>query len=230
MPEGQHVIRPHGGLVPGGSHRDVAADEVLIGQRLDPREAIRVGPHRVVHAGEVGVDLAAALHQEVRQQDGELVGGHRELVGPQEFVPRVVPTGHGRTVWDELVPPVGAGAALLANASGEHREKEQRTSDGPPAEVARRCGSPRVRGHLAAAPSNDLRNPLDLLLGDPALGRGEGEGVLRVIVGERLLERLEVLSRLVGVQLAHVGLPVDPAVDVVPVHLVGAHQVRRHRE
>ena len=85
--EGQDVIGPKSGLIPRGRHRHVAAHKVLSGERLDPGEAVGVGPHGVVDAGEVGVESAAAIQQEVRQQDRQFVGRHRELRRPEQFIP-----------------------------------------------------------------------------------------------------------------------------------------------
>ena len=65
----QDVIGPDRGFIPGGSQRHVAANEVFAGQCFDPGEPIRIGPHRVVHASEVGVELAPAIKEEVRQQN-----------------------------------------------------------------------------------------------------------------------------------------------------------------
>src|ERR1051325_11741538 len=77
------------GRVPRWRERDVTADEIRSGQHLDPREAVGVGPYRVVDSREVDVKLRAAVFQEVRQQKRHLV--HREwiLARPRRFVPHL---------------------------------------------------------------------------------------------------------------------------------------------
>ena len=87
-----------------------------------------------------------------------------------------------------------------------------------------------MRGELAPGVGDDLGHALDLLDRDAALLRGVLEGVLLVVVGESLLEGLEVVGVGLRVEALHVGLPVDPAMHVVPVDRVGAQEVRRKGE
>jgi len=60
MPHRQHVVGKVGRLAPGGRERDVEAHQRLVGERLDPREPVGIGPDRVVHAREVDVELPAS--------------------------------------------------------------------------------------------------------------------------------------------------------------------------
>ena len=65
----EHEVSQVGGLAPGRRERDETAHLVLVGERLHPRQPVRVGPDRVVDANEVGVEPAPAFEQEVRQQE-----------------------------------------------------------------------------------------------------------------------------------------------------------------
>src|SRR5262249_45343061 len=60
-PHRQDVISEPRRLAPGGGERDMQPDAIAVGEHLDPREAVRVGPYRVVDAREVDVEPAAVL-------------------------------------------------------------------------------------------------------------------------------------------------------------------------
>ena len=138
--------------------------------------------------------------------------------------------GHVGAVGDELVPAVGAGAALLTDASGEHRQEEERACHGPATQVAGTRRTPGVRCQFAVGRGDDLGHALDLPDRDAALLRGVLEGVLLVVRGQRGLEGLEVAGVGLRMQALHVGGPVDPPAHVVPVNRVGAQEVRRKGE
>ena len=178
----QHVVGEPGGLRPGRGQGDVAADEIGVGQHLDPGEPVGVGPHRVVDPGEVGVDAAPARLQEVREQEAHLVVGERVLDRPCQ----VVPSGLGRGVAgrdrDELVPAVGAGAAHGADRAGEHVEEEQAPRRLPPSEVAGAGGAPVVRGEAAEVGADDGGDLADGAGVDPADVGGVLGGVFGVVV------------------------------------------------
>ena len=63
----QHVVGPPRGLRPGRRERRVQADLAGVAQRAQPRVAVRERPHRVEHAGEQHVLVAALVVQEVRE-------------------------------------------------------------------------------------------------------------------------------------------------------------------
>ena len=133
----------------------------LVEQRLHPREAVGVGPDRVVDAGEVGVELAAALVEEVGEQDRHLVVGERVLLGPAHLVPgrdRLAALGRVR---HELVPAVAGRAALGGDRAGEHVEEEQAARHLPAAEVAGAGGAPVVAGELRRVGADDLGDLAD---------------------------------------------------------------------
>src|SRR5215469_10369563 len=69
----QHVVSEEGCLAPGGREGNMEADPGLVREHFDPPEAVGVRPHRVVDAREVDLEAAAALREEVRQQERELV-------------------------------------------------------------------------------------------------------------------------------------------------------------
>ena len=71
---------------------------------------------------------------------------------------------------------------------------------------------------------------LDLLLRHLRLLGGVRERVLRVVLGEHLHEGVEVVGGELGVEMLQVRRPVDPPPDELAVHLVGAQEVRRHRQ
>ncbi len=206
-------------------------DELLVGERLDPGEAVRVGPDRVVDPAEVDVDLPAAVLEQVRQQD-------RHLVGATAGTPAATACSfhcscaarHVRPVRDELVPAVRAGAPERADAAGEHVEEEQGAGDLPATEVAGGRRAPHMCGQPATRGRDDLRQLLDLLGRDLRLGGGEVEGVGGVVLGQPVQEHREVVGRVVRVQGGHVGRPVHPAADVRLVDLPRAQQVGRDRQ
>src|ERR1700674_5823737 len=49
----QYVVGEVRRFVPGGRERHMTTDPVFVCERLDPGEAVRVGPDRVVHACEI---------------------------------------------------------------------------------------------------------------------------------------------------------------------------------
>ena len=61
----EDVVREVGRFVPRRRERHVQAHLLLVRERLDPAEAVRIRPHRVVDAGEVHVELPAPLSEEV---------------------------------------------------------------------------------------------------------------------------------------------------------------------
>jgi hypothetical protein len=96
-------------------------------------------------------------------------------------------TGHVRAVRDELVPAVRAGAALLADASGEHGEEEQRACNGPPPRLPADWQHARCVRRVDHWPSTRSWRPARLLERDAALSCREFEGVLRVVIGQGCL-------------------------------------------
>ena len=191
----QHVIGEPGRLRPRRGEGDVAADQVLVGEHLEPAEAVGVGPDRVVDAGEVGVDAAAALLQEVGQQEAHLVVGERVLDRPGQLVPPALRVHRLRRDRDELVPTVRARAAHRAHAAGEHVEEEQAARRLPAALVPGRRGAPVVRGEAperAADEAGDLAKARRL---DAAHLLGPLRRVVRVEVEERGLRLSNTGSR-----------------------------------
>ena len=57
MAHRQDVVGKVGSFVPGGCQRDVATDQIRVSQHFDPREAVGVGPYRVVDAREINIEL-----------------------------------------------------------------------------------------------------------------------------------------------------------------------------
>ena len=99
----QDVVGEPRGFAPRRRQRDVQADRVAVGQHLHPREAVGIGPHRVVDAREVDVELAALLLEEMRQQEAHLEEGERVLAREEQLVPVVGRRRRIRMLRDELV-------------------------------------------------------------------------------------------------------------------------------
>jgi hypothetical protein len=132
----------------------------LVGQHLDPAEAVGVGPHRVVDAGEVDVDACRALLQEVRQQERQLVhapagtrAGQVSSFHTCRVRRQVDRLGH------ELVPGVRVGAALGATAPEQRVQQEQGARHLPAAQVAGGGRAPVVRRQPGARPATTRRPP-----------------------------------------------------------------------
>ena len=228
----EHVVGEPGGLGPGGGQGDVTANAFGVLEGLEPAEAVRVGPDRVVDAREVGVEATASLVEEVGEQDRHLVVGEGVLDRPVELVPlldRLAALGGSR---GELVPAVSAGAAGGADRAGQHVDEEQTPGHLPPTEVAGSGRAPVVRGELRRMTSDDLGDLAEGVTGDPADVLGPFGGVLGVLVEQRLLEALELAGQ-VGASLLEVGLPVDPATHEVALPgAVGDEETRdrQHHE
>ena len=189
----------------------MAAHPLGIAQRLQPAEPIGVRPHRVVDAGEVRVELAPALAQEVRQQHRHLVMAERVLARPRQLVPVLHRRRPQRRRRLHLVPARSSGAPHRADRSGEHVEQEQAPCGLPAAQVARASGAPVVRGEAAQRPTDRMRDLTQIVRIYPAQLCGPLRRVLRVGVTQRHLDRLEC-RRQIGPGLGQVGLPVRPAV------------------
>ena len=89
VPRRQHVVGVLGRLAPGRGQRDVQPDLLGIAQHLDPGEPVGVGPHRVVDPREVDLERAAAVGEELRQEERQLVHRERVLDRPRQLVPGV---------------------------------------------------------------------------------------------------------------------------------------------
>ena len=122
---GQDVVGEPRCLGPRRRERDVAVDLLRVLQRLEPGEAVGVGPDRVVDPRKVCVELAAAFVEEVREQDRHLVIAQRELLRPAQLVPAREWRCTLGLVRSELVPAVAGCAALGADRAGEHVEEER---------------------------------------------------------------------------------------------------------
>ena len=213
----QHVVGEVGRLVPGRGERDEAADLGLVGEDFHPRQPVGVGPHRVVDADEVGVELAAALGEEVRQQERHLVLRQRVLQRPGQVLPDAgVRAGCGsaaaRTCSSAFgnVPP----SVATAPSSAEMRNRVRDTCHPPRLPGGRRA--PGVAGEPGAGARDDLGDLGKHAGVDPRFGGREVEGELRVEHGEHLLERLE-RDRPAGEAGLQVLSPVPPPADEVPV-------------
>ena len=80
-PHGKHVVGPQSGFVPCRSEGGMHAHHVLVAKHFHPGKAVRIGPHRIVDAREIGVDAAAPLAQKVRQKKAQLMVGEGPLRG-----------------------------------------------------------------------------------------------------------------------------------------------------
>ena len=226
VPHRQHVVGEPGRLVPGRGQRDGAADLVLVTQDLHPAQPVGVGPHRVVDADEIGVQPAAALGEEVRQQERHLVLRQRVLQRPGQLLP------HARVRRDvdgprhELVPGVGERAPGSPHRAEQRADEEQRARHLPSAQVAGGRRPPRVTGEAGPRPRDDAGGLGQDCLVDAGFGRGEAERELGVQPGQDLLERLEGdrHARMAGREVLG---PVPPAAHELPVVGLRLDQVVR---
>ena len=225
----QDVVGVLRGLAPRRGQRDVQPDLRRVAQQLDPAEPVGVGPHRVVDPREVHLERAAAVGDQVRQQERQLVHRQRVLRRPGQLVPGVrVRRGVDRAR-HELVPAVGVRAALARDRAEQRVEQEQRARHLPAAEVARRGAAPGV-GRQPRAGGRDHLGDLAQHRGvDAGLARREVERVARPHRGELALEVLEARVR-PAERGGHVLLPVPPSPDELAVVAAGRDQVVRDRE
>ena len=195
----QHVVGEVGGLVPGGGQRDEAAHLLLVGEHLHPAQPVRVGPHRVVDAGEVGVEPAAAVLEQVREQETQLVLRQRVLLGPGQVLPDAGMRRHVDRPRHELVPGVGERAALGGDRAEQRGDQEQ--ASGTPAS-RRGCPAAAERHEWQAnrvpAPATTSATSASTLALDPRFCRRVLEREVVVEPGQDRLERLEGARRARG--------------------------------
>ena len=225
----QDVVGEVRGLVPDGGERRVQPDQVRVGEHLDPAHTVRVGPHRVVDPGEVHVEAAAALLEEVRQQERHLIQGERVVQRPGQLVPGLRMAWRVDRAWHELVPCVGGGAPLGGDRAEQAVEQEQAARHLPAAQVPGGCGPPAVRGQPGTGVRHGLCDLGDHRRRDAGLSRGEIERVFRVQLLQDLLEPLERLLG-PGMLRGEVFRPVPPAADEFPVVAPGPDEVAGDRE
>ena len=175
----EHIVGEERGLAPGRGERDVEADEALVGERLDPREPVGVRPDGVVDAGEVHLEAAAPLLQEVRQEERELVQRQRELVRPGQLVPAVRVRRQVDRRGHELVPGVRVRPALRRDRAEQRVQEEEAARDLPAAEVAGRGRAPVVGREPGPGRGDDLSHPANRPGRHSRLALGELEGVRR---------------------------------------------------
>src|SRR5438552_9513492 len=102
----------------------MAANHLLVSKNLYPRESVRIGPHGIVNTGEVDVQFATPVFQQLRQQERKLMHRERVLLGPGNLVP------HLRMWWCvdrlgyKLVPGVGKDASFGGNGAHQGVEHE----------------------------------------------------------------------------------------------------------
>ena len=225
----QDVVGEPGRLAPDRREAGVALHHGLVHQHLHPRQPVGIGPHRVVDAGEVHGELAAALLQEVRQEERHLEERQRVLARHQQLAPHAPRRGHHGRRGHGLVEGAGRGAAGRRHRAHEHDEELQRAGHLPAAQVARRGIAPDVRGERRARPGDLARDLDDGGGGDAALALGELRRIGRVELLERALEALVGAGK-IGPLLAQVLLPVDPAAHEVAVVAALEHEQARDRE
>ena len=194
----QDVVGPPRGLAPGRRQRDVQPDLRLVPQDLEPGEAVGVRPHRVVDAGEVDVELAAPLLEEVRQQEAHLeVATSGYSRGQVQLVPALRRAG-GRcgAARDPLVPGVGGRAALAADRARQDVQQEEAARDLPAAEVSRAGARQLCAASRPPQPADVLGDTLDRRAPRlPTPGAANSKVKSRVRSSRRRLEGLEASTR-----------------------------------
>ncbi len=216
VPHRQHVVGEKGGLVPGRSERNMAADRLRVREHLNPRETVGVGPDRVEDPREVDVHAAAAVLDKVRQDLAHLVVGKRVFGRPDEFVPSLLRWRHVKEGGVELGPGAGRGPPFGADRACQDVQQVQRARHLPAAEVTDGARPPDMGREPAAGARDHLRDLGDLLDRHLTFGGGELEGVFRVLHDEPLDEALEC-RLVVRVRGRHPLWPVDPFLDEATV-------------
>ena len=208
----QHEVGKPRRLRPRRRQCDMAADTLGVAQRFQPAEPVRVRPHWVVDAGEVRVELAPALAQEMRQQDRHLVVAERVLTRPRQFIPVLDRRRSQRRRRFHLVPACTSRASHGADRPGEHVEQEQAAGGLPAAQVACAGRTPVMRCERAERPADGARNLAQFVGIHPAQLCCPLWRVLRICVTQGHLDRFE-RRRQIGPGLGQVGLPIRPAVN-----------------
>ena len=215
----QHVVGEPRGLAPDRREAGVALDLRLVGQHLDPGQAVGIGPHRVVDAREVHRELAAALLEEVRQQEAHLEERERVLRGISSSFHTLRRRRHHGRRRHELVPGVGRGAARRRRPrpSGPRAARAR----APPAS-RRGCRPRRCARRAWRAPSPrvaDLARDLArcVAASTPLSRCGELRRVRRRRAPRARRSKRSKVTGSVRALLAQVLLPVDPAAHELAV-------------
>ena len=226
----QDVVGEVGRLVPGRRQSYVQPHLGLVAEHLDPREAVRVRPDRVVDAAEIDVEaLLRPLHQ-VGKQKGQLVHGERELDRPGQVVPVLRMARQMDGARNEFVPGIGVEPARCRHRTQQRVEHEERAGDLPATFIGGGGATPVVGRQARAGGGDDLRHlSQDFRLDSRLLSRVL-ERVALVLGLEQTLEALE--GRIyAGVLFVEVLLPIPPAshvvavVELVPDQVVGDRQM-----
>ncbi len=184
----QHVVGEPGGLAPHRRERHVEAHLRFVFQHLHPREAVGVGPQRVVDAREVHVELAAAFFEEMRQQETHLEERERELLREQQLVPVLGSRRRIRVLRHEFVRDVQIHSALLAHRAHQDHEEVERAGNLPSPQVTGGRGAPTVSGKRRAGIGNRFSRFQNLVRRDARLAFSVLRRELRVFLFEGDLE------------------------------------------
>ena len=164
----------------------MALDFAFVGQHFDPAHAVGIGPHRVVDAGEIHRQLAAAFFEKVRQQETHFEKRQRIFRRDQQLVPNFCRRRHQRRRRNEFIRGVGRGAAGRADGADQDDEKLQRARHLPAAQVSRRRVAPDMRRKSRAGLGDFMRHFDNHFRIDAGFFGGEFRRVLSV---ESLSER-----------------------------------------
>src|SRR6185503_1886827 len=118
-------------FVPRRRERDVATDEIRVGQHLDPRKTVGVGPYRVVNTREVNVEFRAAVFEQMRQQERHFIHRQWILARPRRLVPHL--RVWRRVNWPryEFIPGVWIDTAFSCDGAEQRVQHEETTRYGP---------------------------------------------------------------------------------------------------
>ena len=167
------------------------ADLAVVLQHLNPREAIRIRPDRVVDAREIDVELSPSFFQEMRQQVAELMERQRKLQRKQELVPVFGRRRRIRVLRNELVRDMQVHASDRSDTPRQHDKQIQTAGDLPAPEIARRGRSPTVRRKAIAGSRNRVGSFQDVIRAHAGFGGGEFRCELRVLILQRRNEAFE---------------------------------------
>ena len=166
----QDVVGVPGRFAPDRGQRGVQADQFLVAKHLHPGKPVGVSPNGIEHAGEVGVEFAAALFEQVGEQLRQFVVRQGPLGRVEQLIPARLRRRRLERLGDELVPRIGADAAGRAHGTGQGVQQHQGPHHLPPAAycpMRRRarhgrrtgCRRRRSRGRAARSATPGFRFP-----------------------------------------------------------------------
>src|SRR5271157_4825765 len=96
------------------------ADHLFVAQHLDPGESVRISPHGIEYASEIGLEAAAAFLEKVREQKRHFMRAQRPLLRVEQFVPSFLRRRILERTRHKLVPRIQIVSAWGSNRTSKH--------------------------------------------------------------------------------------------------------------